>query len=106
MSTIYLMYMCPTFKEAKRIGLMAKRLHGEKLPKCVMLSPVEDPEPIFREPQYGNPRIQVRWKIGTRNCELAKDSRAWDRAIELYETRPYWIAYLQSLWESHFRKED
>ena len=102
MSTIYVRYMCPTLKEAKRIGRMAKRLHGERLPKCVMLSPIEADDPTYREPQYGHPRVRVHWMIGTRNCALAQDLRAWDRAIELYETRPYWIAYLQSLWEAHF----
>ena len=103
----YIKYMTPTFEEAKRVGLMAKRLHGEPLGRCVMLSPLPDDDPIYREPQFGHPRVRVRWAVATRNPDLALDLRAWDRAVELYETRPYWIAYLQSLWESKrggFRK--
>lgn len=107
MSMVYIKYMSPTFKEAKRIGLMAKRLHREPLGRCVMLSPIgDDEEAIYREPQYGHPRIRVHWMIGTRNCELANNKTAWHRAIELYETRPYWIAYLQSVWESRFGRKE
>ena len=106
MSITYVKYMTPTFREAKRIGLMAKRLHGEKLSKCVMLSPIDDPNPTYREPQYGHPRVQVHWLIATRNKPLAYDDKAWDRAVELYETRPYWIAWLQSVCESRFGRKD
>lgn len=107
MSMIYIMYMTPTKKEAARIGLMAKRLHRKPLDRCVMLSPfAEDEEAIYREPQYGHSRTRCYWKVGTRNSGLAGDDYAWTRAIELYETRPYWIAYLQSVWESRFGRRN
>lgn len=101
---IYIMYMTPTQKEAIRIARMAKRLHGVPLPPCVMLSPVPEDDPIYREPQYGKPRVRVHWQIGTRNPELASDDHAWQQAIELYETRPYWIAFLQSLWDGYLTR--
>ena len=106
MSMTYIKYMTPTFAEAKRIGLMAKRLHREPLGRCVMLAPLPEDDPIYREPQFGRPRVRVHWAIATRNVELAMDKRAWDRAIELYETCPYWIAFLRSVWESRFGRRD
>ena len=96
MSMTYIMYMTPTLKEARRIGLMAKRINAVPLDRCVMLSPMPEDDPIYREPQFGHPRIRVRWMVATRNSDLAGDRYAWSRAITLYETRPYWIAWLTS----------
>ena len=101
---IYIMYMTPTKKEAVRVGLMAKRIHAETLDKCVMLSDfAPDERAIFREPQHGKPRVRCHWKIATRNVALAGDTYAWKRAIELYDTKPYWLAYLIS-WVEHFKR--
>ena len=96
MSKIYIMYMTPTREEATRIGLMAKRIHREPLGRCVMISPMTEGKPIYREPQHGKPRIRCHWAVSTRNVELAMDTDAWDIAIELYDTKPYWLAYLMS----------
>lgn len=106
MSMTYIMYMTPTFQEARRIGLMAKRLHGKPLGRCVMIAPfAEGEEAIYREPQHGKPRVRCFFKLATQNPGLAYDKHAWERAVELYDTRPYWIAFLQSVWESRFRRQ-
>lgn len=98
----YVMYMTQTLREARRIGRMAKRIHAVALPKCIAISSMDESDPIFREPQYGHPRVRVRWMIGTQNIQMIEDKYAWDRAIYLYENYPYWLAYLAS-WLDHFR---
>ena len=103
---IYVMHLTPTQKEAIRIARMAKRLHGAPLARCILLSPLPEDDPICREPQFGNPRVRVHWQTGTKNPELALDERAWQRAIELCETRPYWIAWLRSVWEARFGRKE
>ena len=102
MSMTYIKYMTPTLKEARRIGLMAKRIHAVPLDRCIMLAPMPEDDPIYREPQFGHPRIRVCWMVATRNSDLAGDRYAWSRAIMLYETRPYWIAWLMS-WLDRWR---
>ena len=102
MSMTYIKYMTPTIEEARRIGLMAKRIHAKPLDRCVMLAPMDENDPIYREPQFGHPRIRVRWIVATRNPELALDKYAWSRAITLYETHPYWLAWLIS-WLDRWR---
>lgn len=104
MSMMYVVYFTPTKEEAVRIGLMAKRIHGKPLDRCVAISPVDDPRKIFREPQYGKPRIECHWGLSTRNPELAADKEAWETAIRLYETKPYWLAYLLS-WIERWRRK-
>ncbi len=108
MSKIHIMYMTPTMKEAMRIGRMAKRLHRElsSSDRCVIVSPLTYERAVFREPWHGKPRVEVHWIIGTMNLALAQDDRAWNRAIELYDTRPYWIAWLQSVWEARFGRKE
>ena len=98
----YIMYMTQTLQEARRIGRMAKRIHAVPLPKCIAISGMDESDPIFREPQYGHPRVRVRWMIGTQNLQMIEDKYAWDRAIYLYENYPYWLACLIS-WLDHFR---
>ena len=107
MSKYYITYMTPTFKEARHLGILAKRLHRKPLPRCVIIGRIpEEDEAIYREPLHGKPRVRVRWTVGTRNPELAADIPAWNRAIDLLETRPYWIAWLQSVWESRFGRKE
>ena len=100
----YVMYMTQTLREARRIGRMAKRIHAVALPKCIAISSMDESDPIFREPQYGHPRVRVRWMIGTQNIQMIEDKYAWDRAIYLYENYPYWLAYPIS-WLDHFRTQ-
>lgn len=99
---LHVMYMTPTLRDAIRIGCMAKRIHGEYLPKCVAISDMDENNPVYRDPQFGRPRVRVRWMIGTQNLRMIEDKYAWDRAIYLYENYPYWLAYLIS-WLDHFR---
>ncbi len=98
----HVMYMTPTLRDAIRIGRMAKRIHGEYLPKCVAISDMDENNPVYRDPQFGHPRVRVRWMIGTQNLRMIEDKYAWDRAIYLYENYPYWLAYLIS-WLDQFR---
>ena len=102
---IYVKYMTRTLREAKLIGLMAKRLHGDKPRRGIVFIPLKEDEPVSRKPQCVDSRVSngwlvisngkarvvdcrdPQWVVGTDDPDFSSDDRAWDQAIEYYRTR-------------------
>ena len=55
----HVMYMTPTLRDAIRIGCMAKRIHGEYLPKCVAISDMDEKGTSINSFLKGIPFIHV-----------------------------------------------
>jgi len=90
-------YLCLTRKEAEQIQKIAYlMLHVKKRDNDleVFTGEFENPTPVKRVSQYGEPEGEVRYMVGVKSFEAERgdNDEIWDRIIKLYHCWPYFIA--------------